>query len=250
MTSNEDYFLYIWLSSLTVPELKVLGYNFNLSLQDKTQRTLTKCIHEYKNKLSQEYLAMVDPTNVMDALMNEISDTTIDEFKEILLTNSHETWHNYFEEQIITVKPSLRRFNIAVTTTGSKKTSKTCKTSKTKKTSKTNISSSSCPICLSNEIKPADIITTNCMHEYCSSCFSEYLNSIKPYQSKEPTCACCRENITDISVNTKELLYLYKDNYCRPTIVPKEPQPQPQSQSQPQSQLQSIITVIYNYIGF
>ena len=53
----------------------------------------------------------------------------------------------------------------------------------------------SCGICMSDEIPLANMVKTGCNHEYCDACISQIV-------SKNPCCAFCRGNITELCVNS------------------------------------------------
>jgi hypothetical protein len=196
-------FLRVWLDTLTNIELKVLGYRFycikKLEFKDDHER------ENYIIQLASE-IGFQEASWPLPQKLIEIPDNTFSEFIEILFANSHEIWHEYFETLISIHRPDARRFNIKSTLIQKRKNNKD---------NKDNKKTYSCPICLNDDISYKNIISTNCNHEYCSNCFSEYLNSVKPDIKKLPICACCREKITVIELKDRNIQRLYKENYCR-----------------------------------
>jgi len=243
-------FLKVWLNTLTNIELRALGYRFysmeNFKLKYNCEREI------YINNLAAEFSWEELPWPLPEKI-NNISEETFCEFIEILLANTHEIWHEYFEKVISIHRPSTRRFNIEA------------KINRTKKSKGT-----SCPICLSDKIKCKNIVTTNCNHEYCGDCLAEYLQSVKADETKTPTCACCREKITTIDVKDKVLQTTYKKEFCRaplkraeepiltPSVTYMNPSQLPnihtnQNQNQNQNQntnLNLLVSVVYHFIQF
>jgi hypothetical protein len=239
-------FLKLWLNTLTNLELRALGYRFysmeNFKLKYNSDR------ETYINNLASEFSWDELPWPLPEKI-NNIPEETFCEFYELLLANTHEIWHEYFEEVISMHRPTARRFNIEANINIAKKSK-----------------SKSCPICLSNKIKCKNIVTTNCNHEYCGDCFAEYLQSVKADITKIPTCACCREKITTIDVKDKALQTNYKKEFCRaplkraeepiltPSVTYMTPSQLPnQNQNQNQNQntnLNLLVSVVYHFIQF
>jgi hypothetical protein len=233
-------FLKLWLNKLTNLELRALGYRFytmeNFKLKYNSER------ETYINNLASEFSWDELPWPLPEKL-NNIKEETFCEFYEFLLANTHEIWHEYFDEVISTYRPSARRFNIEANINLKKKSK-----------------GRSCPICLSDKIKCKNIVTTNCNHEYCGDCFGEYLQSVKVDISKTPTCACCREIITTIDVKDKALQTNYKKEFCRAPIVrAEEPiltpsvtymNPSQLSVPNPNANLNMLVSVVYHFVQF
>jgi len=192
-------FLKLWLNTLTNLELRALGYRFysmeNFKLKYNSDRETY--IKNLASEFSWDELPWPLPKRLQD-----IPEETFCEFYEFLIANTHEIWHEYFEEVVSIHRPSARRFNIEANINLTKKSKDL-----------------SCPICLSNKIKCKNIVTTNCNHEYCGDCFGEYLQSVKADITKTPTCACCREKITAIDVKDTALQKNYKKEFCRTPLA-------------------------------
>ena len=63
------------------------------------------------------------------------------------------------------------------------------------------------------DIEYKETILTNCNHPYCNKCFQLYLKSINKIENKNPTCACCREQITKLIFKDEEILQTYITKY-------------------------------------
>jgi len=234
----------VWLNTLTNTELRALGYRFysmeNFKLKYNNER------ETYIYNLASEFSWDESPWPLPEKL-NNISEETFCEFYELLLANTHEIWHEYFEEVVRINRPSARRFDIEANVNNAKKSKGT-----------------SCPICLSDKIKCKNIVTTNCNHEYCSDCFADYLQSVKSDLTKMPTCACCREKITTIDVKDKFLQKTYKKEFCRlslvraeyPTLTPSvtylnpSQLENPNQVQNPNQNLNMLVSVVYHFIQF
>ena len=192
-------FLKLWLNTLTNVELRALGYRFysmeNFKLKYNGDR------ETYIKNLASEFSWDEMPWPLPERL-HDIPEETFCEFYELLLANTHDIWHDYFEEIVSTHRPTARRFDIEINVNQKKKSK-----------------GRSCPICLSDKIKCKNIVTTNCNHEYCGDCLAEYLQSVKSDITKTPTCACCRGKITTIDVKDKALQANYKKEFCRAPLA-------------------------------
>jgi hypothetical protein len=249
-------FLKLWLNTLTNLELRALGYRFysmeNFKLKYNSDRETY--IKNLASEFSWDELPWPLPKRLQD-----IPEETFCEFYEFLIANTHEIWHEYFEEVVSIHRPSARRFNIEANINLTKKSKDL-----------------SCPICLSNKIKCKNIVTTNCNHEYCGDCFGEYLQSVKADITKTPTCACCREKITAIDVKDTALQKNYKKEFCRtplarveePILTPSVtymfpsqllmtsqfPNPNPNANPNPNpnanANLNMLVSVIHHFIQF
>jgi hypothetical protein len=241
-------FLKVWLDTLKNIELRALGYRFytieNLKLKYNSDREIY--IKNLASEFSWDELPWPLPKRLHD-----IPEETFCEFYEVLLANTHEIWHNYFEEVVSTYRPTARRFNIETNINLEKK-------------SKVN----SCPICLSDKIKCKNIVTTNCNHEYCGDCFTGYLQSVKADISKTPICAYCREKITTVDVKDKKLQKTYKKEFCRaplkrveePILAPSAtymnpsqiefPNTIPNEVQNQNSNLNMLVSVVYHFVQF
>ena len=235
-------FLKLWLNTLTNIELRALGYRFysmeNFKLKYNSDRETY--IKNLASEFSWDELPWPLPKRLQD-----IPEEIFCEFYEFLIANTHEIWHEYFEEVVSIHRPSARRFNIEANVNLKKKSK-----------------GRSCPICLSNKIKCKNIVTTNCNHEYCGDCFGEYLQSVKVDISKTPTCACCREKITTIDVKDKALQTNYKKEFCRAPIVRVEepiltpsvtymyPSQLPVPNQNSNLNLNMLVSVAYHFIQF
>jgi len=109
LVDGTNKFLRVWLDTLTNVELKVLGYRFyfikKLKLKDDHER------ENYIIQLAIE-IGFQEASWPLPQKLIEIPDKTFSEFIEILLANSHEIWHEYFETLISIHRPHARRFNI------------------------------------------------------------------------------------------------------------------------------------------
>ena len=229
IAEHTDALLKFWLKTLTSIELKALGYRFKTTKILKINSEFER--DEYINKLSYTYFWIELPWPEIDKLEN-ISDKTFYEFKILLLSNMNATYHAHFEKTMLILRPKLRRFNIEpiLLCNETPKALNRC--------------NKSCPICLSDNVKCLNIVTTNCNHEYCSECMSQHLTIIKKNtntNTNEPTCACCRGKITSLKIKDTKILEFYKSEFCNEIKIPVQEQEQPPA---------SFIRVIIHYIGF
>jgi len=225
VAEHTDALLKFWLKTLTSIELKALGYRFKMTKGLKINSEFEQ--DEYINKLSYAYFWVESPWPEIDKLEN-ISDKTFYEFKILFFSKISSIYHLHFEKIILILRPKLRRFNIEpiLLCNETRKALNRC--------------NKSCPICLSDNIKCLNIVTTNCNHEYCSECMSQHLTIIKKNaNTNEPTCACCRGKITSLKIKDKKILEFYKSEFCNEIKIPVQEQPPT-----------SFITVIIHYIGF
>jgi len=235
-------FLKVWLKTLTNIELRALGYKFYSMEKFKLRYNSEK--ETYINNLESEFSWEELPWPLPEKL-NNISEETFCEFNELLIANTHETWHEYYKELVTIHRPTARRFDIEA------------KINRTKKSK-----GKSCPICLSDKIKCKNIVTTNCNHEYCGDCFADYLQSVKADLNKTPKCACCREKITTIDVKDKALQKTYKKEFCRaplkraeepiltPSVTYMTPSQLPNQNQNQNQNLNLLVSVVYHFIQF
>jgi len=71
-----------------------------------------------------------------------------------------------------------------------------------------------CPICMNDNIKPTNIISTNCNHTFCGNCMKTYLDTIRKNVECSPSCALCRSSITSLQINDVDLFKDFTENYC------------------------------------
>jgi hypothetical protein len=223
VAEHTDALLKFWLKTLTSIELKALGYRFKTTKRLKINSEFER--GEYINKLSYAYFWIELPWPEIDKLEN-ISNKTFYEFKSLFLSNMNSIYHSHFEKIILILRPTLRRFNIEPILLCNETPKVLNKCNK------------SCPICLSDNVKCLNIVTTNCNHEYCSECMSQHLTTFKK-NTNEPICACCRGKITSLKVKDTKILEFYKSEFCNEIKPPIQEEPS-----------RSFITVIIHYIGF
>lgn len=71
-----------------------------------------------------------------------------------------------------------------------------------KSLTKSNLDNSTeCPICLESH-DSNNCVTTNCKHSYCSDCFKNMVNMLKPYHS--PICPLCRSSVEELYINSSK----------------------------------------------
>jgi hypothetical protein len=76
-----------------------------------------------------------------------------------------------------------------------------------------------CPICLEESDKSADIVTTNCSHDFCADCLEMYLDNISK-NAEDPTCPMCRTTITHTNLYMMDHLSRYQEKYGPPMNIP------------------------------
>ena len=78
-----------------------------------------------------------------------------------------------------------------------------------------NSSPFDCPICL-NHKESKEKVTTNCNHEVCQTCISNYLDHVRNDNVyKNPCCSLCRSEITILTLTNLE----YKTNLSNKYII-------------------------------
>jgi hypothetical protein len=72
-----------------------------------------------------------------------------------------------------------------------------------------NLTELECSICY-NKIEQQSLVQLNCNHQFCVDCICSYFEA----SSTIPSCALCRENISNINV-TNKTVYDSLSNYCQ-----------------------------------
>lgn len=67
-----------------------------------------------------------------------------------------------------------------------------------------------CPICY-DLIPKKEMITTNCEHDYCGTCLTNYFDSLSA--TKAPSCPLCREPITQLQFKSEILFNDIREKY-------------------------------------
>ena len=204
ITGHSEIFLQMWLQIFTLKELHTLGNYFaksqNLLFDNKHSKM------EQIKKLSSVYFWLVagNPTREQ---FDSISDEIFIEFKKILLSNIKQEHQTFLEYIILIERPWLRRFNINVIL------------DENAQNPNPNPNHKSCNICLTDNIDPSVIISTNCNHEYCRDCFTNHIKMFRADPKKEPNCAFCRTKITSIKTSNADDADYYKTHICRVAIM-------------------------------
>lgn len=211
VTDNTD-FLRIWLRTFPVEYLCVIGYKFGIK-KTKFESYMILLETIYWNTQIQIPLGI--------ELFERIDEKRIQYFARKLVERLP-TFDYRIGEILYTLRPPQRKFNI--------RTMMLCR-----ETSEELKELKECPICLSDEIKYADILTTNCKHIYCKPCLANYFKSLnrKPLTTI-PKCPMCRTDIKTLEIKDPEIYKEINKKFC---ISPKTP-------------FQEIIETIQNIVGF
>jgi len=67
-----------------------------------------------------------------------------------------------------------------------------------------------CPICY-DSIPKKEMIITNCEHDYCGTCLTNYFGSLAV--TKLPSCPLCREQITQLQFKSEILFNDIREKY-------------------------------------
>jgi len=75
-----------------------------------------------------------------------------------------------------------------------------------------------CSICY-DAVPTSDMITLNCSHEFCKTCLTNYLVTIRPTK-KSPCCALCRVLVKTLTFRNVEFFQEMTGEYCLPALTP------------------------------
>ena len=188
-------FMMRWIDlEYTQEELRILGYKINCfnKIEDNKECFL--------KEMATNYLEIQFPNSIPGSL-DDISDETIKDLARVFVETVK--GYDYIMSKILRyLRPPQRKFKI--------ETMLIC-TETLEELIETN---SHCPICLSNDIKCIDTITTNCQHTYCSPCLQGYFKNLnKKHIEEQPKCALCRAGMYSLEFKDPELFEEISNKY-------------------------------------
>lgn len=253
------------LNLLSYDELKILIYKKNLK-----KLTINDEKNTYVHYLRVNYQDKVYSysNDELKQKFNEISDenyqTYGDEYlKTNVISNSFEL-EELLLNRMYEFRPPQRKFDITIKPP----------TTQTQNQTQTQTQKKDCPICL-DEITPTNQIITNCNHTFCNDCIQKYFKSLN-HNNNPPVCAYCREPMKRLEIPDPTLRKQIQTKYCneqeeelklqivvdnsrniyREILVPVNPPPAPQRPPNPIPNQnpahfnRTIISILYQFIGF
>lgn len=70
-----------------------------------------------------------------------------------------------------------------------------------------------CPICY-EAIENANIIRTNCGHDFCQTCLTKCLSMVQQDQNKQPCCAMCRAQTVALTFKNPAICQVIMEQFC------------------------------------
>jgi hypothetical protein len=98
-----------------------------------------------------------------------------------------------------------------------------------------------CPICF-DSIPKKDMITTNCNHDYCGACLTNYFNGLSC--TKDPSCPLCREQITQLQFKNKTLFNDIREKYILEVQAQEPPPVHEEVQEEVQEEVEEVTWTI------
>jgi hypothetical protein len=238
-------YLRMCLCGLSEINLLMLCYYTKIkkySTEYKKSSYINLLVEYYCQKLNQNL-------NTLTQLLNTISDENYEKYTDEILNNSVSLNLNFeLEEMIVnkvyTYRPPQRKFNIQLVTNSHLPTS----------------TNNECPICY--ETYPsAEIIRTDCSHNYCKDCLISYFKSLNN-NNTTPSCACCRKTIITLEIRDKKTREEIQKKYCNAQLPPPPeparpteaatlpPQAPPQQQQNTYGVSSQIQRAIFHFVSF
>ena len=242
------------LNLLSYDELKILIYKKNLK-----KLTINDEKNTYVHYLRVNYQDTVYSysNDELKQKLNEISDENYQTYgdqylKTELISDSFEL-EELLLNRMYEFRPPQRKFDI-----------------KTQPQTSNQNQRHDCPICL-DEITLTNQIITNCNHTFCNDCIQKYFKSLNHNINIQPVCAYCRDPMKRLEIPNPVLCKQIQTKYCneqeelklqivvdnsrniyREILVPVNPPPIPQRPPNPHPAHfnRSIISILYQFIGF
>jgi Zinc finger, C3HC4 type (RING finger) len=235
---NTCQFLRIWLTDKINQELYVIGlkigigsYYSELRKKKDLWKFFNKIVHEYYT--TEKYIPYSSTSNILYSIPDKIFIKFEKMTKRIFCDEK-------YKRVLMTIRVMMRqkKFNILVENIGSE-----CNQLQ---------SNDECPICY---IVQTDTVMTNCGHLFCGECLSQHFKASNLNHCSYIICPYCRTPVSKVSVNNRDTFDIYQRKYIayrpqEPPVPVPVPVPAPARQYEVTPQQNTILTRIYNLIGF